>query len=146
VLASDDDDATRIVLSIAQFEERLRAASGEHQPLIVFDQFEEILTLFDDDDPSRRALALMIVGLLREALPVKLLFAFREDYLGRVKQLLAARPELVDQALRLGPPPANASAATPVCSRVRRLWKMWPPLAGLTRSSDARMLRSSART
>ena len=39
---------------------------------------------------------------------MKLLFAFREDYLGRVKQLLAARPELVDQALRLGPPPADA--------------------------------------
>jgi len=50
----------------------------------------------------------MIVGLLREPLAVKLLFAFREDYLGRVKQLLAARPELVDQALRLGPPAADA--------------------------------------
>ncbi|MEA2233112.1 MAG: hypothetical protein QOD83_2928 [Solirubrobacteraceae bacterium] len=50
----------------------------------------------------------MIVRLLREQLPLKLLFAFREDHLGRVKQLLAARPELIDQALRLGPPPADA--------------------------------------
>ncbi|MEA2219489.1 MAG: hypothetical protein QOJ35_2115 [Solirubrobacteraceae bacterium] len=107
-LAPDDGDAERIVLSIAEFEKRVRAVSQEHRLLIVFDQFEEILTLFDDADASRQALAAMMVRLLREPLPVKLLFAFREDYLGRVKQLLCARPELVDQALRLGPPSADA--------------------------------------
>jgi hypothetical protein len=110
VLASEGDGSSRIVLSVKEFEARVREASREHQPLIVFDQFEEILTLFEDDDASRCALADMIVGLLREQLPVKVLFAFREDYLGRVKQLLQARPELVDQALRLGPPPADALA------------------------------------
>jgi hypothetical protein len=79
-----------------------------HRPLIVFDQFEEILTLFDDAADAREAVTEMIVRLLREPLPVKLLFGFREDYLGRVKHLLSARPELVDQALRLGPPSAHA--------------------------------------
>jgi hypothetical protein len=111
VLAPENDGSSRVVLSIAEFERRVRAAS-EHQPLLVFDQFEEILTLFDDEDEdavlSRCALTEMIVGLLREPLPVKLLFAFREDQLGPVKQLLSARPELVDQALRLGPPSADA--------------------------------------
>ncbi|MDX6708805.1 MAG: hypothetical protein QOI48_4651 [Solirubrobacteraceae bacterium] len=109
VLAPEAEGLSRVVVSISEFEQRVRAASCEHQPLIVFDQFEEILTLFEDQDAvsSRLALAEMIVGLLREQLPVKLLFAFREDYLGRVKQLLAARPELVDQALRLGPPSAD---------------------------------------
>ncbi|HEX8159432.1 MAG TPA: WD40 repeat domain-containing protein, partial [Solirubrobacteraceae bacterium] len=109
VLVADDDGASRVVLSIAQFEQRVRTASQEHRPLVVFDQFEEILTLFDDENAlaSRHALVEMIVTLLREPLPVKLLFAFREDYLGKVKQLLAARPELVDQALRLGPPSAD---------------------------------------
>ena len=109
VLASENDGSSRVVLSIAEFEQRVRAVSREHRPLIVFDQFEEILTLFEDEDgiTSRRALAEMIVRLLRDPLPVKLLFAFREDYLGRVKQLLAARPELVDQALQLGPPSAD---------------------------------------
>ena len=110
VLVPDDDGSSRIVLSIAEFEERVRAASQEHRPLIVFDQFEEILTLFEDENAaaSRHTLAEMIIRLLREPLPIKLLFAFREDYLGRVKQLLAARPELVDQALRLGPPSGDA--------------------------------------
>ncbi|MDX6718163.1 MAG: hypothetical protein QOJ63_417, partial [Solirubrobacteraceae bacterium] len=109
-LAPHNDAASRVVLSIAEFEERVRAAALEDQPLIVLDQFEEILTLFEDADAdaSRRALAEMIVRLLREPLAVKLLFAFREDHLGRVKQLLAARPELIDQALRLGPPSAEA--------------------------------------
>jgi hypothetical protein len=99
--------AARVVLSIAEFEEQVRAASQEHRPLLVFDHFEEILTLFEDD-AARTAVAAMIVRLLGEPLPVKLLFAFREDYLGRVKQLLGARPELIDQALRLGPPSNDA--------------------------------------
>ena len=109
VLAPDDDGSSRLVLSIAEFEKRVRDVSQSHRPLLVFDQFEEILTLFDDDGgASRRGLADMIVRLLRDPLPVKLLFAFREDYLGRVKHLLAARPELVDQSLRLEPPSADA--------------------------------------
>jgi WD40 repeat protein len=110
VLVDEHAGSSRVVLSIAQFEQRVRSASQEHRPLIVFDQFEEILTLFDDADAhaSCRALIEMIVGLMgEEALPVKLLFAFREDYLGKVRQLLAARPELVDQALRLGPPASD---------------------------------------
>ncbi|HEX8158199.1 MAG TPA: hypothetical protein VF526_12515, partial [Solirubrobacteraceae bacterium] len=110
VLAPESDGGSRVVLSVAQFEERVRGASPEQRPLIVFDQFEEILTLFEDESAiaSRQALAEMIVRLLREPLPVKLLFSFREDYLGRVKQLLGAQPKLVDQALRIGPPSADA--------------------------------------
>jgi len=103
--AAEHDGSTRTVFSIADFEERVRAGSGEHRTLVVFDQFEEILTLFADAQAaeSRRALVAMIGRLLRDPIPVKLLFAFREDYLGSVKQLLDEHPELVDQALRLGP-------------------------------------------
>jgi WD40 repeat protein len=105
ILAPEDGDSARVVLSIAEFEARLRAASRESQMLVVLDQFEELFTLFDEFDATRHALAGMIAGLLRDPIAVKLLFVFREDYLGRVKQLLTACPELVDQALRLGPPP-----------------------------------------
>ena len=68
-----------------------------------------MLTLFEAPGAAetQQRLVELIVALLREPLPVKLLFAFREDYLGKVKQLLAACPELVDQALRLTPPAAN---------------------------------------
>jgi WD40 repeat protein len=110
VLAPEHEAGSRVVLSVEEFERRVRVASHERQPLLVFDQFEEISTLFGNANvvSSQRAIVEMIVRLLREPLPVKLLFAFREDYLGRVKELFAARPELVDQALRLGPPSVDA--------------------------------------
>jgi WD40 repeat protein len=110
VMAPEANAGERVVLSIAEFQARVREASRQHRPLVVFDQFEEIETLFEDPQAvaMRRALVEMIVGLLGETLPVKLLFAFREDYLGRVKRLLAARPELSDQELRLGPLSAGA--------------------------------------
>ena len=102
VLGLHPDGPQRTVMSIAEFDDRVRMAS-EHRPLLVFDQFEELLTLFDSAKASRQAIAEMIAGLLHESLPVKLVLTFREDYLGRVKQLLRAHPELVDQALQLGP-------------------------------------------
>jgi len=42
--------------------------------------------------------------LREESLPVKLLFVFREDYLGKIKELLAAYPNLIDWSLRLPSP------------------------------------------
>jgi WD40 repeat protein len=108
-LAAEGDDSPRVVLSTEVFEELVRSACTAHRPLLVFDQFEELLTLFEEagaGEAQQRVVGTLI-SLLREPLPVKLLFAFREDYLGKVKQLLAAAPELVDQALRLGPPAAD---------------------------------------
>ncbi|HEX8158560.1 MAG TPA: hypothetical protein VF526_14345, partial [Solirubrobacteraceae bacterium] len=89
VLAPEHEAGSQVVLSIDEFQQRLRMTSRQERALIVFDQFEEILTLFDDAAGVQRALVEMILGLLRDdALPVKVLFAFREDYLGRVKRLL----------------------------------------------------------
>ena len=84
-------------------------SATSHRPLMIFDQFEEIVTLFEEAGAggARQRLVELIVRLLRGSLPVKLLFSFREDYLGKVKQLLAACPELVDQALLLAPPAAD---------------------------------------
>ena len=109
-LLAPDDDSSRIVLSTEAFEERLRTVCQTDRPLIVFDQFEEILTLFDEAGAAeeQQAVVELIYKLLREPLPVKLVFAFREDHLGKVKQLLSACPELVDQALRLTPPAVEA--------------------------------------
>jgi predicted ATPase len=59
VLAPEGGGSSRVVLSIAEFEERVRDAAQAHRPLLVFDQFEEILTLFEDERAvaSRHALA-----------------------------------------------------------------------------------------
>ncbi len=111
LLAPPDDDSSRVVLSTEAFETRIRAAhAGDDRPLLIFDQFEEILTLFEEAraDELRRRIVALLIRLLREPLAVKLLFAFREDYLGKVTQLFATAPELVDQALRLTPPAPDA--------------------------------------
>jgi WD40 repeat protein len=110
LLAAGDDESARVVLSTEAFEQRVHDACATERPLLVFDQFEEILTLFEDPGAEEAQLRIvdLLVRLLRAPLPVKVLLAFREDYLGRVKQLLSACPELVDQALRLGPPAADA--------------------------------------
>ena len=109
LLAPEHDSSSRIVLSTRVLEERLGDACSSHRPLIVFDQFEEIVTLFEEAGAgeARQRLVELIVRLLRGPLPVKLLFGFRQDYLSKVKQLLAACPELVDQALLLTPPAAD---------------------------------------
>ncbi len=110
VLVLAGQSSARTTLTMYALEKRVRAACERHRPLLIFDQFEEIVTLFDEAgarDTQRRLIEL-VVRLLRGSLPVKVLFSFREDYLGKIKELLAACPELVDQALRIASPPADA--------------------------------------
>jgi WD40 repeat protein len=104
------DDSPRIVLSAEAFERRLAEISKEHRLLIVFDQFEELTTLAEHDDAgdAQRAIVELIERVLHGTLAVKLLFAFRDDYLGKLKHFLSACPELVDQALRITPPGPEA--------------------------------------
>src|SRR5204862_5159049 len=103
-LFAGDEAAPRRVLSTESFEARIRAGSAGVRPLLVFDQFEELVTHFEEESQhelQRRIVELITVLLHDASLPVKMLLTFREDYLARVKQLLGAAPELVDQAMRL---------------------------------------------
>jgi hypothetical protein len=106
LLADEDDRGSRSILSVAELAQRLRAAGARGRPVLVLDQFEELVTLFDEARAGavRQRILDVLTELMRGSLPVKLLFVFREDYLGRIKQLLADCPGLVDQALRLEPP------------------------------------------
>ncbi|HEX8490751.1 MAG TPA: WD40 repeat domain-containing protein, partial [Chthoniobacterales bacterium] len=96
--------------------EELRARLGsEHEggpPLLIFDQFEEFITLFEEAPEGRekfaeatqaqKTLLDFFHSLLRdETLPVKLLFVFREDYLAKLSKLFTLVPNLRDQNVRL---------------------------------------------
>ncbi|HEU0012635.1 MAG TPA: hypothetical protein VFQ45_03090 [Longimicrobium sp.] len=119
----------RIVLSAAELLERVRRASRPFveadreaetlppRPLLIFDQFEEFVTLFEEAPgeeaaPARAALLELLAGLLRDdALPVKVLFVFREDYLAKLNLLFERVPELPDHFLRIAQlPPASLPA------------------------------------
>jgi WD40 repeat protein len=112
VLSPDDgaELGSRSVLSIEAFDQRVRVACERHRLLLIFDQFEELVTLFDEAraHEAQRRLVDMVVAMLRGDLPVKIVLSFREDYLGKLKELLSQCPELVDQALRLAPPRGDA--------------------------------------
>ena len=109
-LFAEDDAAPQAVVSLEAFEERLADLPESAKPLLVFDQFEEILTLFDEVEAGelRDELVGLLVRMLRGSTPVKIVFSFREDYLGRLAELLAECPELIDQSLRLAPPSAES--------------------------------------
>ena len=101
-----------LVLSARAFPAAVEEATAQGRILLVFDQFEELATLFhesSEDRASRSRIVDSILRLLRGALPVKLLFVFREDYLANLEPLLAEQPELTDQSLRLVAPPTSTA-------------------------------------
>lgn len=85
--------------------------------LLIFDQFEELITLFEEADPRdkekkklQKELQKEIIALLRSlyydaTLNIKLMFVFREDYLAKFEKLFEALPDLNDRFLRLTPVP-----------------------------------------
>jgi WD40 repeat protein len=106
----EGDGGSRVVCSAASFARRVEAACQHARPLLIFDQFEELITLFEEagaEDLQRQVVELL-VELIGGSLPVKVLLVFREDHLGRIKDLLADCPDLVDQALRLAAPQRDA--------------------------------------
>ena len=110
--ASDEETRTRLVFSTEEFRARLSSEHPGGPPLLIFDQFEEFITLFEEAPEGRekfaeateaqKTLLDFFHGLLRdETLPVKLLFVFREDYLAKLSKLFTLVPNLRDQHVRL---------------------------------------------
>ena len=103
----------RLVVGAGAFPTAVDAATQHGRIVLVFDQFEELVTLFDETSASPRAQARVvdaIVRLLRDReTRVKMVFVFREDYLASLEPLLAEQPELADQSLRLVLPPDDSA-------------------------------------
>jgi tetratricopeptide (TPR) repeat protein len=105
----------QVRLPCDEFEAQLKRNSNLGAPLLIFDQFEELATLFEENpkdriqfDKARAARAaierLLYDLLLNESLRVKVIFAFRDDYLARLTPLFSRIPNLMDQAVRLALP------------------------------------------
>src|SRR5205814_7053575 len=110
--AANDEPRTRLVFSTADVHARVGLEEEGGAPLLIFDQFEEFVTLFEQAPENREKFAEasqaqstllnFLADLLRdETLPVKLLFVFREDYLAKLSRLFALVPNLRDQHVRL---------------------------------------------
>ena len=103
----------RKVLSTVDFLDALRTLQGQRRPLLIFDQFEEWVTLFEEGAPEQSAsdqracqdrIRDAIAALINDQrLRVKVLISLREDYLAELTPLFRLCPRLPDQYLRLEP-------------------------------------------
>ena len=145
-------EPARVVLSVEEFvhavgnpsmlQSQDGIATSAAVPVLIFDQFEELVTLFEEAPDSREKfnqgleiegrLVEMLLGLLGDSnLSIKLVLSFREDYLAKVSRRLAAAPQLGEQAFRLSFPPETVlrkiirgpfeSASIPAAHFARRL-------------------------
>jgi len=110
---TSDRKLERLVLSVEDFQARVRRHAGQVRPLLVFDQFEEWVTLFEqvgragaakDARESQEKIQNVICSLINDSrLPVKVLISLREDYLAKLTPFFRQCPNLPDQYLRLVP-------------------------------------------
>ena len=111
-----NEKSRRVTLSVEEFEKNVRAAAAENNPgaypLLIFDQFEEILTLVEQKRAKHGAvpekaqesiIATLLAILADGSIPVKILFSFREDFLAKLTRIFSRHPNLNDQFLRLDP-------------------------------------------
>jgi len=143
VSSADSGPAASFELSLKKFRARLeefRPGSNQEpagglfaaprsapRPLLIFDQFEEFITLFEEAQrvgtsaetdlaisqvpaAQQDILATLVELIQDETLPVKIIFSFREDYLAKLSILFDLCPELLDQSQRLLPPGIDALA------------------------------------
>jgi WD40 repeat protein/tetratricopeptide (TPR) repeat protein len=108
-----DDTTERVSMSIEVLLQKLREKAAQARPLLLFDQFEEWVTLFEEGSAGQTTeqvraaqgrICQAIAAILRETtLPVKILISLREDYLAKLTPLFRMCPSLPDQYLRLVP-------------------------------------------
>ncbi|NOK16278.1 nSTAND1 domain-containing NTPase [Corallococcus carmarthensis] len=110
----------RHVASLTELERLLKEEGRTQTPVLIFDQFEELITLFEAAPSSggetsgalQQKICAFLVRMLRDhATSVKLLFAFREDYFAKLRVLLSDHPALVDHFFRLEPLQADSLAS-----------------------------------
>jgi len=102
----------RVTVSASEFAKKVTRADASLCTLLVFDQFEELVTLSEQavregSDPVtieqvRKGIIATLMNLLRgDEINLKMLFVFREDYYAKLSRFFAGYPNLNDHFFRL---------------------------------------------
>lgn len=103
--ASDETAESReISCSFQSFERAVARATPEAPLVLIFDQFEELFTLFDASMSELQARILQTISEVanRKDLPIKILIGIREDFLGKLEMIAKEYPQVFDRRVRLG--------------------------------------------
>jgi hypothetical protein len=94
--------------SLEQFKATVESAGHDARAVLIFDQFEELFTLFSKKDGKgtledlQRRLLEMLVGIINNPrLKVKIVIAVREDYLAKLDVLAKHYPQIFDHRILL---------------------------------------------
>lgn len=89
--------------SLEEFRAAVKAPGRGPQPVLIFDQFEELFTLFE---PGYRELQTSLLDAIYELinsreLVAKVVIVIREDFLGKLEVLAKQYPQVFEQRVRL---------------------------------------------
>lgn len=106
IFARDEVDsipASSALITLKNFHHSINEAIQNQHPTLIFDQFEELFTLFG----NRRVLQLRVLNTIAQLasdpkLKVKIILSIREDFLGKLQILNRRYPQILDHRIRLG--------------------------------------------
>ena len=111
--AEETQAGQSLALGVDDFRARLGALRPEHGALLLFDQFEELVTLFEDAPGTaelqdalalqQRIFDLLAEGLTGPGVAAKFVFSMRQDYLGRLAPLFSRVPDLRERFVHVEP-------------------------------------------
>ncbi|MCP3959957.1 MAG: hypothetical protein GY719_19095 [bacterium] len=98
---------SRIAISLEHFREILSLRDSPSPCVLIFDQFEELFTLFDRESEEQQILRREFLEMFfkvanSDDFHIKILIAIREDFLGRLELLTKNYARIFDYRLRLG--------------------------------------------
>jgi hypothetical protein len=105
-VGADHPSSPTISCSIESFLPNIRGKAAESHPLLIFDQFEELFTLFEQKPTGGKELQLRILETLfhivsDQELRAKVVIVIREDFLGKLEILARGYPQVLDHRVRL---------------------------------------------
>jgi energy-coupling factor transporter ATP-binding protein EcfA2 len=103
--------AERVPCTLKQFGETIRKCvspaltSPPIYPVLIFDQFEELFTLFDQgkQELQREILRAIFDIINDDSLKAKVVITIREDFVGKLEVLAKSYPRVFDHRVRLQP-------------------------------------------